>query len=145
MARGAPVARLPVVKALTLRQPWAWATIYGGKDVENRRWSTRHRGPLLIHAGMDADPDGPAAVLKTIADPYAFARPRSAWDARGLVIGLVFLADVLTDSPSQWASPGWCHWVFELPSPIDPPIPQRGRPGLWTPPPAVVQAVQDIL
>lgn len=140
-----PVPRLPVVKALTLRQPWAWATIYGGKDVENRRWRTRHRGPLLIHAGMDADPDGPAAVLKTIADPDVFAHPRSAWDAGGLVIGLVFLADILTDSPSQWAVPGWHHWVFEFPSPIDPPIPQRGRQGLWTPSPAVVQALQDIL
>ena len=30
--------RLPAVKALTIRQPWAWATIYGGKDLENRRW-----------------------------------------------------------------------------------------------------------
>lgn len=134
-----------MVKALTLHQPWAWATIYGGKDVENRRWRTRHRGPLLIHAGMGADPDGPAAVLKTIADPHVFAHPRSAWDARGLVIGLVFLADILTDSPSQWAIPGWYHWVFEFPSAIDPPIPQRGRPGLWTPSPAVVQALQDIL
>jgi hypothetical protein len=27
----------PTVKALTIRQPWAWAVIYGGKDVENRR------------------------------------------------------------------------------------------------------------
>jgi len=94
---------------------------------------------------MDTDPDGPASVLKTIADPYVFARPRSAWDAHGLVIGLVFLADVLTDSASQWAIAGWYHWVFEFPSPIDPPIPQRGHQGLWTPSPAVVQAVQDIL
>jgi hypothetical protein len=43
------------VKALTIRQPWAWATIYGGKDVENRRWRTAYRGPLLIHAGKNAD------------------------------------------------------------------------------------------
>jgi hypothetical protein len=27
----------PTVRALTVRQPWAWAIIYGGKDVENRR------------------------------------------------------------------------------------------------------------
>ena len=24
------------VKALSIRQPWAWAVIYGGKDIENR-------------------------------------------------------------------------------------------------------------
>jgi ASCH domain len=143
--RGGAAIGLPAVKALTLRQPWAWATIYGGKDVENRRWKTRHRGPLLIHAGVDVDPDGSASVLKTIADPDVFARPRTAWEARGAIIGLVFLADILTDSPSRWAIPGRYHWALEFPSPIDPPILHRGRPGLWVPPAAVVWALRDIL
>ena len=76
--------RLPAVKALTVRQPWAWATIYGGKDVENRRWRTAYRGPLLIHAGKNADPDPEAAsrLLRTMPDPEAFRQPRSAWLAR---------------------------------------------------------------
>ena len=26
------------MKALSLRQPFAWAVIHGGKDVENRSW-----------------------------------------------------------------------------------------------------------
>jgi len=39
-----------VIKALTIRQPWAFAILNLGKDVENRSWRTRHRGPLLIHA-----------------------------------------------------------------------------------------------
>lgn len=143
--RVGPANGLPAVKALTLRQPWAWATIYGGKDVENRRWTTRHRGPLLIHAGVDVDPDGSASVLKTIADADVFARPRTAWEARGAIIGLVFLADILTDSHSRWAIPGWYNWALEFPSPIDPPIPYRGRPGLWAPPAAVVQALREIL
>jgi ASCH domain len=43
-------------RLLTIRQPWAWAIIYGGKDVENRSWLTKHRGPLLIHAGSAFDP-----------------------------------------------------------------------------------------
>ena len=137
--------RLPAVKALTIRQPWAWATIYGGKDVENRRWKTAYRGPLLVHAGMDADPDGPEFVLWTMADPQGYAQPRAAWDARGAIIGLVFLADILTDSPSRWAIPGWYHWMLEFPHPIDPPVPHRGRPGLWTPAGAVVQALEGVL
>jgi hypothetical protein len=140
-----PTIGLPAVKALTLRQPWAWATIYGGKDVENRRWKTRHRGPLLIHAGMEIDPGGSASVLKTLADPFVFARPQVAWEARGAIIGLVFLADILTDSSSRWALPGWYNWALEFPSPIDPPMPHRGQPGLWTPPHTLVEALQDIL
>ncbi|MDX6480321.1 MAG: hypothetical protein QOG85_831 [Gaiellaceae bacterium] len=38
------------MKALSLRQPWAWAVIHGGKRVENRVWNTKFRGSFLIHA-----------------------------------------------------------------------------------------------
>lgn len=37
-------------RALSIRQPWAWAIVHVGKDVENRNWPTRYRGPVLIHA-----------------------------------------------------------------------------------------------
>lgn len=36
--------------ALSLRQPWATAVLRLNKRIENRRWSTRVRGPFLIHA-----------------------------------------------------------------------------------------------
>jgi len=43
------------IKALSYRQPWAWAlvteivgSVSGDKIVENRTWGTAHRGPLLI-------------------------------------------------------------------------------------------------
>lgn len=38
------------VRALSLRQPWAWLVVYGGKTIENRRWNTNRRGPVLLHA-----------------------------------------------------------------------------------------------
>ncbi len=38
------------MKALSIRQPFAWAVIHAAKDVENRTWRTDYRGPLLIHA-----------------------------------------------------------------------------------------------
>lgn len=37
--------------ALSIRQPWAWAILHAGKDIENRSWSTSFRGPVAIHAG----------------------------------------------------------------------------------------------
>ena len=40
-------------RLLTLRQPWAWLVVFGGKDVENRSWTTEYRGPILIHAGKE--------------------------------------------------------------------------------------------
>ena len=135
------------VKALTLRQPWAWAVIHGGKDVANRRWRTTYRGPLLIHAAKNPDPDpqAPAAVLWTMADPGGFGQPRTAFQARGAIIGLVYLVDILTDSPSQWAAVGRYHWVLEFPSPVDPALPCPGRPGLWDPPGAVLASLADVI
>lgn len=38
------------MKAITLWQPWASAVAYGSKQIETRSWSTKYRGPLLIHA-----------------------------------------------------------------------------------------------
>lgn len=45
------------MKALSIRQPWAWAILHAGKRIENRsradgRMPTMclYRGPLLIHA-----------------------------------------------------------------------------------------------
>ena len=138
--------RSRTVKALTIRQPWAWATIYGGKDVENRRWTTAYRGPLLIHAAKNADPDpgATARLLWTMADPEAFGQPRGALQAREAIIGVIHLADVLTDSPSPWALPGWYHWVLEFPAPVAH-IPCRGRPGLWVPPAAAAERLTGII
>jgi hypothetical protein len=38
------------VKALSMRQPWLWAVLELGKTIENRRWNTHYRGPILLHA-----------------------------------------------------------------------------------------------
>ena len=45
------------MKALSIRQPWAWMILHCGKDIENREWPTRFRGRVLIHAskGMTAN------------------------------------------------------------------------------------------
>ena len=36
--------------ALSLRQPWAWLVVHGGKTLENRKWRTHRRGPFIVHA-----------------------------------------------------------------------------------------------
>ena len=42
------------LRVLTVRQPWAWSLIEGGKDVENRSRNIAgsYRGPVAIHAGL---------------------------------------------------------------------------------------------
>jgi len=41
-----------IVKALSLRQPWAWLVVDGPKRIENRKWKTKLELPLpfLIHS-----------------------------------------------------------------------------------------------
>ena len=48
------------MKALTIRQPWAWAVIHAGKTVENRSRNIagEYRGPVAIHAGLKIDEAG---------------------------------------------------------------------------------------
>jgi hypothetical protein len=48
------------VRALTVQQPWAWAIVHGGKDVENRtrNLAGSYRGPVAIHAGKQVSRDG---------------------------------------------------------------------------------------
>jgi hypothetical protein len=50
-ARGSGVDAdgLPLL-ALSVRQPWLWAILQAGKRIENRKWKTEYRGPLLLHA-----------------------------------------------------------------------------------------------
>mgnify|MGYP002626039925 CR=1 FL=1 len=38
------------MKCISLWQPWASAVAIGSKRIETRSWSTKYRGPLLIHA-----------------------------------------------------------------------------------------------
>jgi hypothetical protein len=37
-------------KALTILEPFAWAICAQHKTIENRTWSTAHRGPIAIHS-----------------------------------------------------------------------------------------------
>ncbi len=45
------------MKALSIKQPWAWAIAAGHKTIETRTWPTKHRGELLIVASKQPDKD----------------------------------------------------------------------------------------
>jgi hypothetical protein len=38
------------IKALSLKQPYAWLIANGYLQVDDRTWGTQYRGPMLIHA-----------------------------------------------------------------------------------------------
>lgn len=92
------------MKALSIRQPWAWLIVNGHKQFENREWSQHNpgkkfRGPVLIHASKGMTRDEYAAGA-AIAEDYGVSLPAD-WDLpRG---GIVGQADVVAwhDSPPK--------------------------------------------
>lgn len=140
------------IPALTLHRPWAELILAAGKDVENRTWSTKYRGPLLIHAGKTWDRDGYAWAAMVWTGPDSFGADWISPDpddhATGIV-GIVDLVDVLNGtSPSPWAMRNQFHWRLTNPRMFAEAIPCRGFQQLWTPPaelqPMIDAAVQII-
>lgn len=122
------------MKALTICQPWAHLIVTGEKRVENREWSTKYRGPLLIHAGksrawLDDGPEVDEAEM-----------------AFGAVVGIANLAaclhiDTIKSggySRVNWpwlathehARGTWC-WILTEVMRYEKPVPYRGKQGLF--------------
>lgn len=120
------------MRVLTIRQPWAWAIIYAGKDIENRDWQTPFRGRFLVHA--DAH-DGTKAEMNKAAE---FIRgvfgsvPRLQSLGRGGIIGSVELVDCVEVSTSPWFF-GYFGFVLANPKPLEF-IPCKGQLGWWSAP-----------
>lgn len=114
--------------ALTVRQPWAWAIIHAGKNIENRSWATQYRGPLAIHAGLRNDADGERFLASIGLDIHDVGADIDF----GYIIGIVDLVDCThTVDNSRWAQPGMWHWRLANPRAIHP-YPARGQQGLFT-------------
>ena len=86
------------MRGLTVRQPWAWAIIHGGKDVENRSRNIAgsYRGPVAIHAGAGLSEEGCMLVpdLLDATRPDLLAEYADATLTYGAIIGVVDLVDV---------------------------------------------------
>jgi len=123
------------MKALSIRQPYAWLIVSGIKTLENRTWRTDYRGPLLIHAGLRIDEAMIRHILRqcrSVGEPIT-RDEMSEMRIGGAVVGVVDLVDC-TQSPTgedaQWHNPGAWAWILRNPRQISP-IPARGRLGLF--------------
>lgn len=125
------------MRALTVRQPWAWAIICAGKDIENRSWTNRHAtGTVAIHAGTGLD------SLNEL--PRGVKRPGPEDLIHGAIIGVVDIVRVVRKGRSKWFS-GPLGWVLRNPRRLLKPIRCPGRLGLWRLPPRVRHAIDQQL
>jgi hypothetical protein len=112
--------------ALSIRQPWAWAILHAGKDVENRDWSDRYPGftaalrlveavieegggKFLIHASLGmtrGEYEDSLADMHEISCtrpfPPGLALPAFESLPRGGIVGRAQLYDVVSEHASPW-------------------------------------------
>ncbi len=122
------------MKALSIRQPWAWLIAHGYKDVENRTWKTNFRGEFLIHAGKRFDEDGYMHVLRALhRGIYDFSLltdlPNPHQFQSGGIVGRAEIIDCVTEYDSPWFS-GAYGFVVRNAKPLDF-RPYKGRLGFF--------------
>jgi hypothetical protein len=112
------------MKALSIQQPWAWAIIYAGKNVENRSRRTNFRGTFAVHASAKSRSLW-AFPSRTLKPP-----PKDEWPL-GAIIGFVDLIDCIEQHRSKWYQPGFFGYVLANPRPLKKPIQCKGILGFW--------------
>ena len=125
----------PAVRALTIKQPWAYAMLHLGKDVENRSWRRDYSGPLLIHTSKHPVTEPRALLAKHMRSVPSINALNKL--PTGSVVGVADLCDYVRDSQSKWAQKRKWHWLLRNVHPIRP-IKCPGQLGLWTPTRAII-------
>ncbi len=118
------------MKALSIRQPWAWMILHAGKDIENRERPTRFRGRVLIHAskGMTAN-EYERAYTFAVRIGVHHRPPIAKCLSFGGIIGSVEIVDCVTHSDSPWFMG---TYGFVLRNPVVLPFrPYRGALGFF--------------
>lgn len=144
------------MKAITVRQPWAWAIATGAKLVENRQagFPAKYRGPLAIHAGKGWSYRGLAddriLALARLNDVEPAELPLGVIVAVCQLAGVHHAEEACCDSP--WAETSYvinggktitdvAHLVLADVEALAEPVACRGALGLWTPPLHVLAAL----
>lgn len=124
------------MQAITIKQPWAYAICFLGKNVENRTWRISTPTRLLIHAGSGWDRSARLGVERTdttVIGPAGLHLPTQPFGAL-VAETTITRIDRCDGECSPWAIRGSYHWHLDNVSLLDTPIIHRGFPGLWDAP-----------
>jgi hypothetical protein len=107
------------MKIMSIRQPWAALIVCGFKDIENRTWPTRYRGPVLIHASLRPDDIGSDEIKRRFGVRLEGDPPR------GGIVGMAKIVDCVRPHHSRWYAPGCYGFVLANSRPL-PFVPWKG-------------------
>lgn len=88
------------MRALSIRQPWAWAILHADRDIENRTWRTSRRGEFFLHAATTYDTDGHWFLERE----FGLKVPSIGDLPRGGIVGIARLIDCVDRHESRWFS-----------------------------------------
>jgi hypothetical protein len=92
------------LRCLAIRQPFAWAIVAGAKNIENRSWTTEHRGTIVIQASSTKTEIN--RVAKAHGLP-SFTFTQSALIGVADLIDVVPLSEELETNPWAWGPYCW--------------------------------------
>lgn len=121
---------------LSVRQPFAWLLVGGYKPVENRSWTTQHRGLLWIHASQAAEREDVSQEWMRTSGGMEEADVARYKLVQSAVLGAVWLEEVydklppfLTGNLHAEKSAFW--WWMSAAAPLKRPLPMSGKLRLW--------------
>lgn len=128
------------MRALSVRQPWAWLIVQGYKDIENRDWETQFRGRALVHAGLTMPLSYYEEVADWVQQAAGIVLPEPEALERGGIVGAVTIAGCVRRSESPWFNgDGERGFGFQLRDAMPLPFkPWKGRLGFFDVPAAAV-------
>ena len=117
------------MKALSIKDPWAWLICSNIKDIENRTWKTNYRGRIYVHVSANPDKKWIDIYPVQAIDQLPKFRNKGCYSA---IIGEVTITDCIKNSNSIWANNNCWHWLLKDAVLYDRPILNvKGRLGLW--------------
>ena len=135
------------MKALSLRQPWLVTILTLDKRVENRKWPTKYRGPILLHASKSMKREEFFDVLhfvRRVCGEEAYRDfPIRPVVQLGGIVGRARIVDCVTSHESPWFF-GPYGFVLEDVEPL-PFVPCSGALGLWNVPPRVLEQLANVV
>jgi hypothetical protein len=124
-----------ILRAISIRQPWAWAVVHAGKDVENRsataprQFKSAVGERVLIHASSYRLSWAEMAAAVAYLKERGVAYPSPSDLMYGGVIGSVLVTGIVTRHRSPWFR-GPYALVFADPRPR-PFMSAKGQVGLF--------------
>jgi hypothetical protein len=127
------------MQAISIKQPWAWAILHAGKDVENRSHNKFKNlsGRVLIHASKSIDPEGRTFIAKHFDIIVPSDLPR------GGIVGSIEVTGFTTSSKSLWFFGPYALTLWD-PKPCEF-IPYKGALGIFHVNDDLVKGIYNVL